>query len=92
MQVIIWQGVIQTLGREELRSRGQNVRKGVGGGQNALASPYTTSTLERGSCSGFGRYQAVETYEKTLFPISLDTGCSGFGRYQAVETQPSRAS
>ena len=61
MQVIIWQGVIQTLGREELRSRGQNVRKGVGGGQNALASPYTTSTLERGSCSGFGRYQAVET-------------------------------
>ena len=33
----------------------------MGGGQNALASPYTTSTLERGSCSGFGRYQAVET-------------------------------
>ena len=61
MQVIIWQGVIQTLGREELWSRGQNVRKGVGGGQNALASPYTTSTLERGSCSGLGRYQAVET-------------------------------
>ncbi len=61
MQAVIWYGVIQKLSWEELLSRVENVLQGVGGGQNALASPYTTSTLERGSCSGFGRYQAVET-------------------------------
>ena len=38
------------------------------------------------SCSGFGRYQAVETIVEILPPTLSELCCSGFGRYQAVET------
>ena len=41
-------------------------------------------------CSGFGRYQAVETFIG-LLPMLFE-GCSGFGRYQAVETASTRSS
>ncbi len=37
-------------------------------------------------CSGFGRYQAVET-SAVKIKLALLLSCSGFGRYQAVETQ-----
>ena len=36
-------------------------------------------------CSGFGRYQAVETRIRTIKQNPRQS-CSGFGRYQAVET------
>ena len=43
------------------------------------------SVNEAVSCSGFGRYQAVETIgRKPEYLLKLR--CSGFGRYQAVET------
>ncbi len=40
-------------------------------------------------CSGFGRYQAVETCLARQGLLVQDGSCSGFGRYQAVETPSS---
>ncbi len=44
--------------------------------------PFATSSA---CCSGFGRYQAVETIWADNGYATI-SGCSGFGRYQAVET------
>ena len=41
----------------------------------------------RRSCSGFGRYQAVETASSAATLLDSSNSCSGFGRYQAVETR-----
>jgi len=50
-----------------------------------LENDILKNTMDFG-CSGFGRYQAVETVQHVLNrPEGLC--CSGFGRYQAVETR-----